>query len=347
MSEPGTIAVFVPNWVGDVVMATPALRAIRAHFTNSRIVALLRPYVAGVLEARSWFDARIFFDPRGTREQRWLSVVRRLRRERVELAILFPNSFRSAFVAWLACCHRRIGYARYGRSFLLTDTLIPLRFPHPVIDAYNRLAERVGCSPPGHRMELATTATDEEQVDDLWQASFGAKREIVCLNPGGAFGSAKHWPSEYFARLAQMFADRRGSGVLILCAPADKERARQIVAQSGRRDVHSLANHNPSLGLTKACVRRADLLVTTDSGPRHFAAAFDRPVVSLFGPTHVAWTRTYHPKEVCLQKKVPCGPCQLRTCPLDHQCMKQLTPDEVFEAAEQLLKRTGRVTVAG
>src|SRR5207249_12004211 len=100
-----------------------------------------------------------------------------------------------------------------------------------------------------------------------------------------------------------------------------------------------LADVPLSLGLTKACVRRADLLVTTDSGPRHFAAAFDRPVVTLYGPTHIAWTETYYPGAVDLQKKVACGPCQLRVCPLDHRCMKELTPDEVFAAAERLLDR--------
>jgi heptosyltransferase-2 len=93
------------------------------------------------------------------------------------------------------------------------------------------------------------------------------------------------------------------------------------------------------LGLTKACIQRADLLVTTDSGPRHFAAAFGRPVVTLFGPTHIAWTETYYPAARHLQKQVECGPCQRRVCPLDHRCMKQLTPAEVFDAAVGLLQR--------
>jgi heptosyltransferase-2 len=101
--------------------------------------------------------------------------------------------------------------------------------------------------------------------------------------------------------------------------------------------VYTLADQPLSLGLAKACVRRANLLVTTDSGPRHFAAAFDRPVVTLFGPTHIAWTETYHPRAVHLQKPVDCGPCQRRVCPLDHRCMKLLTPAEVFAAACGLL----------
>ena len=110
-----------------------------------------------------------------------------------------------------------------------------------------------------------------------------------------------------------------------------------------RPSVHSLADYAVSLGLTKACVRRADLLITTDSGPRHFAAAFDRPVVTLFGPTHMAWTETYHRKAVHIQKTLPCGPCQKRICPLGHhRCMEELTPAEVFAAACELLARHSR-----
>jgi heptosyltransferase-2 len=143
-------------------------------------------------------------------------------------------------------------------------------------------------------------------------------------------------------RLAQELADRRQSGVLVLCGPAERELAAKIAAQARRRSVHSLADQPLSLGLTKACIRRAHLLVTTDSGPRHFAAAFDRPVVTLFGPTHIAWTETYYARGVHLQKAVPCGPCQQRICPTDHRCMKLLEPPEVFAAVGDLmLKQAG------
>jgi heptosyltransferase-2 len=116
--------------------------------------------------------------------------------------------------------------------------------------------------------------------------------------------------------------------------------ARAIADEAQRPSVHSLADRSLSLGLIKACVRRADLLVTTDSGPRHFAAAFDRPVVTLFGPTHIAWTETYYARAIHLHKQVDCGPCQLRVCPLDHRCMKLLTPPEVLAAAASLLEQT-------
>src|SRR5947199_8857239 len=124
-----------------------------------------------------------------------------------------------------------------------------------------------------------------------------------------------------------------------MCGPDERDLPRQIVARAGRPAMASLADGPLSLGLTKACVRRDDLLVTTHSGPRHFAAAFNRPVVTLFGPTHIAWTETYFAKAVHLQKLVPCGPCQLRICPTDHRCMTTLSPVEVFEACQRLLDR--------
>jgi heptosyltransferase-2 len=347
------IAVFLPNWVGDAVMATPALRAIRQHFAAARVIGVLKSHIAELLEGTSWLNEHVVLDMHGPRQARWPSASVRLRRHRPDLGILFPNSFHSALVAWLGGSRRRIGYARYGRSLLLTDRLHARRaggrlLPSPAIDSYNRLAALAGCPETSYRMELATSAKDEAAADAVWRdAHFSDCAEVVCLNPGAAFGAAKHWQNEHFAELARRLVDQRGGGVLVLCGPNERDMARTIAAAAGRPHVHSLANAPVSLGLSKACVRRADLLVTTDSGPRHFAAAFDRPVVTLFGPTHIEWTETYHPKAIHLQKKVPCGPCQQRTCHLDHRCMTTLLPEEVFDAAQELLRRFPPLRVHG
>jgi heptosyltransferase-2 len=354
------IAVFLPGWIGDAVMATAAFRALRQHFRTARLVAVHKPYVGGVLDGSSWFDERI-----ASQGGRWgqsvPAVAWRLRRLGIDLALLLPNSFGSALTAWLGGCRRRIGMARYGRSLLLTDALQPVRdgrgrlVPSPVLHDYNRLARQTGCPDPGHRLELHTTPADEEAADAVWkQCGFQDRAEVVCLNPGAAFGAAKHWPAGSFAALGRDLALRRDAGVLVLCGPAEREQARDIAALAGHPHVRSLSEcvrpalpQGPglSLGLTKALVRRSDLLVTTDSGPRHFAAAFDRPVVTLFGPTHIAWTETYHPRAVHLQKPVECGPCQKRLCPLEkplhHRCMTLLSPDEVRTAAEALLRAHG------
>jgi heptosyltransferase-2 len=343
------VAVFLPNWIGDAVMATPALRALRDRYREGRIIGVVKPYVAGLLDGSDWFDELILAD-KGQPGQGILAVARQLKQRGIDLAVLMPNSFRSALTAWLGRCRRRIGYARYGRSPLLTDVLPPIRdgrgrlMPSPILDAYNLLAERAGCPAPTRKMELFTTPADEAAASWVWEhAGLSRHQEVVCLNPGAAFGSAKHWPAEYFATLAHDLAAQRGSGVLVLCGPGERELARQIVTMACHSAIHTIADAEEdggpalSLGLTKACVRRANLLVTTDSGPRHFAAAFDRPVVTLFGPTHIAWTETYFPRALHLQRQVSCGPCQQRVCPLDHRCMKRLMPAEVFAAANALL----------
>ncbi|MGF1583609.1 MAG: lipopolysaccharide heptosyltransferase II [Gemmataceae bacterium] len=340
------IAVFLPNWIGDVVMATPAIRSLRHHFSSASFVGILKPYVGDVLEGAPWFDELIPLEKKGPLSRRWPGVAWKLRRRGIDLAVIFPNSFRSAMVAWAGKCRRRIGYNRYGRRWLLTDRLEPLRDekghfkPSPIIDAYNLLVEQVGCPHPGVRMKLYTTPQDEEATTMVWERyDLGKYPEIICLNPGAAYGAAKHWPTEYFATLARKLVEERGSGILVLCGPKERDLARQIANLSRRDGVKTLADVPQSIGLTKGCVRRADMLITTDSGPRHFAAAFDKPVVSLFGPTHIPWTVTYHAKETCLQRDVPCGPCQLRVCPLDHRCMKELTANEVFVEAINLLSR--------
>lgn len=340
------IALFLPNWVGDVVMATPAVRAVRAAFPEAELVAVCKPYVADVLAGSPWFKDVILSDKRGSRMRRSLAVVAKLRTNRPDAAVLFSNSFRTAALARLGGCRRVVGFARYGRSFLLTDRLHYAtdgrgRFvPMPMIDDYNRLAVTLGTREPGHRMELFTTAKDEAGADAVWDR-FDLKRypRVVALNPGAAFGAAKHWPTTHFAQLARMLTARLGCGVVILCGPSERDLARRIADDSRTPHAFALSDTPLSLGLTKALVRRANLLVTTDSGPRHFAAAFNRPVVTLFGPTHIEWTETYFEKAVHLQKKLPCGPCQQRVCSIDHRCMRELLPSDVFATAERLLTR--------
>lgn len=338
------LAVFLPNWIGDVVMATPAIRALRERYRDAEFIGVGKPYVMDVVAGSPWFQRTILLDRSGPWSRRWPSVAHRLRTEKIDLSVLFPNTLRSGLVAWLAASKRTIGYRRYGRGWMLSQSLEPIRDgvgkrkPSPIIDDYNRLAMLAGTDDPGFRMELFTTPADEEAADAVDRAlGIDRSRETICLNPGAAFGAAKHWPIDSFARLAQDLVDRRASQVLVLCGPAERVMARRISALASRSGVVSLGDSPLSLGLTKSLVKRSSALITTDSGPRHFAAAFGRPVVSLFGPTHIEWTDTHYAREIHLQKKVPCGPCQQRVCPTDHRCMTLLHPDEVFAALGQVM----------
>lgn len=334
------IALFLPNWIGDVVMATPAVRAVRAAFPRAELVAVCKPYVADVLAGAPWFADTIFADKRGPRAHRFLAVLSRLRAKKSDAAVLFSNSFRVAALARLAGAKRVVGFARYLRGWMLTDKLHAKGTPAPIIDDYNRLATALGAPSTDHQMELFTTPADEAAADSVF-AQFGLHRysRVVLLNPGAAFGAAKHWPTEHFAQLARALTAKHACAALVLCGPAERAIARAIAESSRSPNVFALADSALSLGLTKALVKRCDLLVTTDSGPRHFAAAFGRPVVALFGPTHVEWTETYFAKEIQLQVKLPCGPCQQRACPLGHhRCMRELTPERALAACERLLR---------
>jgi heptosyltransferase-2 len=247
-------------------------------------------------------------------------------------------------MAWLARARERVGYVRYRRGLLLTlkhdpPSLYGKWLPYPTLDYYLHLAYLLGAAEESPKMELAVTHRDELAADRAWKnLGLRLERRVVAFNSSGAFGAAKLWPDEYFAELARRIVSELAYDILILCGPQERERATNIASLSGSPRVFTLAEQQLSLGLSKACVRRSQLLVTTDSGPRHFAAAFEVPVVSLFGPTHIRWSDTHYDKEIHLQIAVDCGPCQQRTCPLGHhQCMRDLSVERVYQAVCKVL----------
>lgn len=340
------LGVFVPNWIGDVAMSTPSLRALRGHVgTSDEIVGVVRPYVADVLAGTPWLDRQILYHPRSkTPAERTWAVLNKLRNERLDAIVLLTNSFRAAAMAWLSGAPQRIGYVRYGRGALLTHKLYHPRhalrwLPTPAIDTYLQLAYALGCEWESPRLELSTLPADEEAADAVWKRwDLPPGEQVVVLNSGGAYGAAKLWPSEYFAQLARRIATAQGLAVLVTCGPVERPIAERIVELAAHPRVVSFADKPISIGLSKACIRRSRLLVSTDSGPRFFGVAFNVPVISLFGPTHVGWTRTHYAREICLQQNVPCGPCSRRACPLGHHdCMRSLSVERVYAAVlEQL-----------
>jgi heptosyltransferase-2 len=335
------IGVFLPNWIGDTAMCTPALRALARRFGgDAQLVGILRPYVADVLAGTSWLDERIYYHRASKdRSLRMTAVARELRRRRLDTIVMFTNSFRAAAMAWWSGARRRIGYVRNGRGPLLTHRLYYPRLgfrwmPTPAIDAYLQLAYALECEWESPRIELATLAADEEAADAAWRKwNLPPGDQVVVLNSGGAYGPAKLWPSEYFAELARRIVIEQGLAVLVTCGPAERAIARRIVELADHPRVVSLADEPTSIALTKACIRRSRLMVSTDSGPRFFAVAFDVPLVTLFGPTHMHWSRTHYAREVLLQHAVPCGPCGRRACPLlHHDCMRLLNVERVYQA---------------
>lgn len=341
------MGIFLPNWIGDVVMATPALRALRTHFgPDAQLVGVMRPYVAEVLAGREWFDDVVTYAKRpGPGESSGAQAIWRLRAARLDQILLLTNSFRTAGMAWLSGARERVGYRGELRSLLLTrriavPTSATTGLPLATLDAYLELATLLGCPPESPRLELATTPADEAAADAVWlRLGLPTGQDVVVFNTGGAFGSAKNWPAEHFAALAARIAADWNLSVLVNCGPKERDTAREIVALSADARVVSLADERDvPIGLTKACIRRARMLVTTDSGPRYLGIAFERPVVTLFGPTDPRLVETHYARETCLSLRLDCQPCMERVCPLGHhRCMRELTVDMVHAAVARHL----------
>ncbi len=351
MSERSTVApqrllVGVPNWVGDVVLATPVLAALRAHFHAAHITYLLRPYVSEVVAGGGWHDAELHW-PAGRRLRRELALFglgRTMRAMQLDLAILLTNSFRSALVAWQAGIRRRVGYARDGRSGLLTDKLYPLRrdgefVPAPVLPYYAALAEYVGCPVSDRALRLGITPAQEQAGQELLR-HYGlvGGGPYALINPGAAFGASKCWPAERFGEVCDRLRAEYGLTPVLVGAPHEAPLMRAIAAQAKQGAV-CCDQPGTTLGSLKVLTRGAALLVCNDTGPRHYGNAFNVPTVTIFGPTHQAWTDTDYDREIKLQVPVECGPCQRPVCPLDHRCMTGLTVAMVMRAVAAALAR--------
>jgi len=345
---PSRMLVVLPNWVGDLVLATPALRIIRERFADTHIAFLLRSNLEDILSGGQWADETIRWpastkgQSRPKRRQGFLGFAAELRERRYDWAVLFSNSFRAALLARLAGIRSRIGYDRDGRGLLLTDKLLPERYkgkyvPVPMTRYYNAIARYLGCRNCSDQPELYTTPQEEAVVDGLFTAAGVVQgKPVVVLNPGSSFGPAKRWLPERFAEVADGVVAEHGAAVFIACGPKEIDTARQVAARM-RHPSTVLDKPVLPLGPTKALIRRAGLLITNDTGPRHFGIAFRVPTVTVFGPTHQEWTATDSPNERAIQVPVDCGPCMKRKCPLDHRCMSRVTGNMVMEAARELL----------
>ena len=294
MNFPTTVGIFLPNWVGDLVMATPTLRAMRRHFgRDSRLVGIVRPHLTELLAGTDWLDESWPFDPRAADPTlRRRALVCRLRRERFDLIVLLTHSFDTALLAWLGGAMLRVGYARHGRSWLLTDRLRSLRrngrvAPWPMVQTYLALAEAVGCPVESPRLELAVTEAESQVAEQIWnRLGLRTDGRVIALNSSGAYGAAKLWPAEHFAELARRVTDELDHDVLVICGPLGAGH-RPRDRPPGRSAAGVLVGRCSRLAWRRArrCLRRSRLMVSTDSGPRHVAAALGKPVITILGPT--------------------------------------------------------------
>jgi heptosyltransferase-2 len=331
------IVVRVPNPLGDQIMATPALSAIRRRYPQARIVGHGVANAERLYRGMDWYDD---FLVSGRRESA-LKQARMLRPHRFELCILLSGSLRTAFPPFLARIPHRVGYRWSGRTALLTahwhrprpgGVKQPYPTKHYFLDLVANL--RAEGSGPVH---LARTDEEDATVEE-WLAAekIDPTEPLLLMCVGAAFGPSKLWPAENFAAVAGHMIERHAARVVVLCAPGEEE----IGARVRELCPHPLVDTglNPlDVTTLKGLIARARLLLTNDTGPRHIAACFQVPVVCLMGPTSPVYTETDLERQVVLRREdVECSPCHLEKCPIDHRCLIWIKPEHALKAVERL-----------
>ncbi len=335
-----TVLIWLPSPLGDAILSTPALSAFRWYYSGDRIVFLSETAVKAFLEPCSFCDQWI--EIKGS----FLELTHRLKREKMDTAILLKNSFRSALTVFMSGISKRIGYGRDFRSLLLTDTLFPEkqdgRFkPVSAVDYYLNLACFViGADVGSRKLTLGLRQEDRDQLHQVFPQLHSRSAPLVILVPGGAFGPSKLWPVERFAALADQLFTRYKATVVISVAPTVQEiKIAARIQSAARYPLSSLSEHPLKPGPLKALFENADLVISNDTGPRHIAAALGRKLITLFGPNNPAWTQTGYANEIQIIGQAPCAPCDRPKCfKEEHYCMNSISIEQVFEAARTILE---------
>ena len=334
------ILVWLPSPMGDAILCTPALRAIRQHFKASQISFFANNVAREILSPCNFND-------------KWLehhdgnpfATAKMLKSHKFACAVLLKNSFASALSVSLAKIPTRIGYARDGRGFLLTEKLYPPKQPGgklnpiPMIDYYLAIASELGCNTTNRKLELLQDPQDNESLRAKLPEVVTCTGPIIVIVPGGAFGPSKRWHSKRFAQTADWLITNYNAMVVVSVSsdPVEKQIAKTICGSSKHKLIN-LADRLISLGELKTLFSIAELVISNDTGPRHIAIALRRKIISLFGPNNPVWTDTGYENEIKIVGDAPCAPCDRPMCKRpEHLCMQAITVKMVCDAAKKLL----------
>jgi heptosyltransferase II len=334
------IIVRATNWVGDAIMALPALRALRRRFPEAHISVVARPYVADIYHDQNICDQLVAYDPCAAhaglsgRER----LAEQLRSQKFDLAVLLQNAFDAAWLAWRAGVHERIGYARDGRSVLLTKAVpVPRPGEIPAHEQfyYLELLRRAGLvdNLTGENFISLNVNQEAKRRAGALLASAGARADAmrIAVGAGASYGSAKCWPPERFAHVADRLTAEFDADV-ILFGTAGEKPVTAAIASAMKHPPIDLAG-TTAIAELPALLSQCHLFIGNDSGAMHVAAAVGLPVVAVFGPTDPGGTAPVTPRCTVVQDKPYCSPCFLRRCPTDHRCMTRVSPDAVAAAA--------------
>lgn len=318
------VVILAPNWLGDAVMALPAIRDVRRHFQGESLVIAARPSVATLFRAVPGIDRIAVLDAKND-----------VTRLSADVGILLPNSFSSAWLLKRARVKERWGYRADFRGPLLTKAVRRPKGKVHFGEYYSNLVRQLGVETGPLTPHLAVPpAVIASAAALLEERGWTPGRPLVGIAPGAAFGHAKRWPSNRFAELSAMLSRELGAACVVIGRAEDRAAARDVpgIDLVGRTDLLML------MGVLSHC--RA--LVANDSGALHLSAALGVPVAGIYGPTDERYSRPLTSIEgagdrvAAIVEPVFCRPCSLADCPIDHRCMKRISTDRVYDSVRQL-----------
>lgn len=340
------IVVRGPNWLGDAVMAVPALRELARLFPEAEIILHIRSSIEDIFVDADFIDGTFSFEKGRSRIKHTVAVADALGEGEFDLAILFPNSFESALTTKLARIPRRIGYNKDLRGLLLTD---PIAVPewknsrHEVYYYLNIIAEverrflggsSVAAAIPNGLLPVSD-ARRKQATEMLRVNGADNDRLLVAIGAGSTNSMAKRWGTARFVELCSRLMDEDLAEIVLLGSSDEAEIAREIGSQLRRKPIDLTAR--TSVAEAAAILSVADLLVSNDMGLAHVAPAVGTDTIVIFGPTNPETTRPFAGNARVIREPVDCSPCMLRDCPIDHRCMTRISVDRVLAACREMV----------
>ncbi|HXZ88775.1 MAG TPA: lipopolysaccharide heptosyltransferase II [Candidatus Binataceae bacterium] len=339
----GRVLVKEVNWLGDLVISLPALRAIRAAYAHAKLAVLVRQELAGFFDGIGWVDEVIPYTI--GRHLRGVTggwrIAHQLRSRQFDLAVLFPSSFQSALWVTLAGIPRRAGYTADGRGFMLSHRATPPPDALEGHQAYYWLAmvrETLGLAPvpdaQHHRLEVGVQNL-ARMTKWLESRRHNPDAPLVAIAPAAAYGPAKEWPLVRYAALIDLMASRFGAETLLVGAPSERTKCEQVAASA--RSGALVAAGETNVGELIALLSLCNGFAGNDSGAMHLAAALWMPTVGIFGSTNPARTGPTGPRAGFIYRPIECSPCLQPDCRFGHyNCLRQVTPEEVAATLSRL-----------
>lgn len=329
MEDPKKIIIRMPNWIGDLIMATPILTDLRDKYKNAEITVMCQKPLSELLQEDPSINEIFAFEkiPNAfLRKIERRDLIFRLREGNYDLGILLTNSFSSSWWFYRGGVKFRLGFPGHFRSYLLNSSPTPPENTHQV-EVYKKLLESLGIPISNTLPRIFLRKEELNDAKTLLEQRGATNHKLIGISPGAAFGPSKRWPEENFLALAKKLSSDPNVRVVFVGDSSVTPFAKKVV-----RELDSVIDLTGATSLRMLCaiISLCDLFLTNDSGPMHIAAALKVPLIALFGSTSPEKTGPYKHGEV-LYKKVSCSPCFKRVCPIDFPCMKKISVDEVYE----------------